>query len=84
MARRQQPIRKQAAAIYTTSQSTPHSIFGNTHPVVIFSAGITTLCGMQILNNGGFTAPSDFQSDDNTSRIMWLLAAVIIAGVWFH
>lgn len=61
-----------------------NTIFGNTHPIVIFSAGITTLCGMQILQNGGFTSGDSLDSGMNTSRMMWLLAFFIIAGVWFH
>lgn len=83
-ARRQFPSGKQSGLHSNTVQAAQSPLFGNNHPVVIFSAGITTLCGMQILNNGGFTAPSDFQGEDNTSRMMWLLAMAIIAGVWFH
>lgn len=89
MARRNPPVLRKNINIYTThgpSATQPSSIFGNTHPVVIFSAGITTLCGMQILNNGGFASTTtDFGTqEDHTSKMMWLLACAIIAGVWFH
>lgn len=85
-ARRRPPVIQKKPNLYpTTTPPTSNSIFGNTHPVVIFSAGITTLCGMQILNNGGFTAPGEFSAqDDNTSKMMWILGLAIVAGVWFH
>lgn len=85
-ARRRPPVMRKRANIYsTTAPSSSNSIFGNTHPLVIFSAGITTLCGMQILNNGGFSARADsLVQDNNTSKMMWLLGLAIVAGVWFH
>lgn len=85
-ARPRPPIKQQKVNIYSTAvPAQSSSLFGNTHPIVIFSAGITTLCGMQILNNGGFTTPSDFDvQEDNTSKMMWLLGFAIVAGVWFH
>lgn len=86
VARRQPVLRRvQKSHILTTPQSPSSSnMFGGTHPVVIFSAGVTTLCGMQILQNGGFGSTDTLENGTNTSKMMWLLAFFIIAGVWFH
>ncbi|ORY84994.1 hypothetical protein BCR37DRAFT_377967 [Protomyces lactucae-debilis] len=66
-----------------TSHVHTAGLFGGAHPIVLFSAGITTLCGMQFFQNGGFG--NDLaQETFNTSRMLTLLAFFIIAGVWFH
>ena len=79
-----QPVRRTRKLNSFVTQAPQGGIFGTTHPIVIFSAGITTLCGMQILQNGGFTSMDPLDSSMNTTRMMWLLAFLIIAGVWFH
>jgi hypothetical protein len=81
---RPRPVNKKRPPPAHTTHVHTAGLFGGAHPIVLFSAGITTFCGMQFVQHGGFTS-NDLQQDMfSTSRMLTLFAFIIIAGVWFH